>query len=91
MSNKTNQILFCAKKIESMLEYIRPNNGWEIAYDIPEHVNLTEWDRHYHNLYDGEDYFFVFVNGKLLYAINVTGDSVLTAVQELITKLAAKF
>mgnify|MGYP006958223422 CR=1 FL=1 len=38
--NKTEQILFATKKIKEILEHIRPNNGWEIAYDVPEHVSL---------------------------------------------------
>lgn len=89
--NKTEQILFATKKIEEILEHVRPNNGWEIAYDIPEHVSLTDWDRHYLNLINGDEYFFIYVNSELLYAVNVTGDSVLTAIYELIDKLAKKF
>lgn len=91
MSNKTEQILFATSKIEEILEHIRPNNGWEITYDKPEHMNLTDWDRKYLQLINGEDYFFLFVDSKLLYAVNVTGDSVITAIYELVAKLAAKF
>ena len=91
MSNKTEQIMFAISKIEEILEHIRPNNGWEIAYDIPEHVSLTDWERKYLNLINGKDYFFIFVDSKLLYAINVTGDSVLTAIYELMDKLSKKF
>ena len=91
MSNKTELIMFAVSKIEEILEHIRPNNGWEIAYDIPEHISLTDWDRKYLNLVDGENYFFIYVDSKLLYAVNVTCDSVLTAIQELVTKLSAKF
>ena len=91
MTKKDMQILHCTRKIEEILEYLRPNNQWEIAYDIPEHVHLSDWDRKYLGVIDGEDYFFIFVEGNPLYAINVTGDSVLTAIRELVEKLADKF
>ncbi len=91
MTNETLKMLFCADKVTEMLDCIRPNHKWEIAYDIPEHVSLTDWDRKYLNLIDGEKYFFIFIEDKLTYAVNVTGDSILTAIQELINKLAAKF
>lgn len=91
MTEKTKQICFGINRIQEILDHIRPNNNWEIVYDTPEHVPMTEWDRKYLQLCNGEDYFFIFVGSQLLYAVNVTGDSVLTAMQELITKLAEKF
>ena len=91
MDNKTTRILHCTEKVQEILDYLRPDNKWEIAYDKPEHVSLSDWERNYHNLYDREDYFFVFIDGKLVYTINVTGDNELTAIYELIEKLAKKF
>ena len=90
-TTKTAQILNCTKKIEEILDCIRPGHNWEIAYDIPEHVCVSDWDKEYLGLIDGEEYFFIFIGEELMYAVNVTGDSVLTAIQELVTKLAAKF
>lgn len=86
-----DKILFCKEKVEEMLECIRPGNDWKIVYSIPSKVTLSDWDRKYLGVIDGEDYFFIFVENRPLYAVNVTGDSVMTAIQELVTKLAAKF
>ena len=91
MTDKEIKILSCTRKVEEILDIIRPGNDWEIAYDIPEHVPMSDWTKSYLGLIDGEDYFFIYVEGRLLYAVNVTGDSELTAIQELITKLSAKF
>jgi len=91
MTEKTKQIIFGMSKIQEILNNIRPGNTWEIAYDNPERVPLSDWDRNYHNLIDGEDYFFIWQDKKLLYTIDVTGDSVLTALWELMEKLAKKF
>ena len=91
MTEKTIKILECTKKIEEILQIIRPDNNWEIAYDTPEHVDLTDWDRKYLQLIDGEDYFFIFVDGSPLYAVNVTGDSIICALYELIELLSRKF
>lgn len=81
---------FCAEKVKEILDYVRPNN-WEIIYCKPDEINLSEWKREYLQLIDNEDYFFVAIDGEVMYAVNVTGDSTLTAVQELVTKLASKF
>jgi hypothetical protein len=91
MCYKTKQIFFCIEKVKDMLDYIHPGNNWRITYDIPENVTLTDWDKQYHKLFDKEDYFFIWEGNKLLYTVNVTGDSTLTAIHELFTKLAAKF
>ena len=91
MTDKDIKILSCTNKVKEILDIILPGNDWEIAYDIPEHVPMSDWTKQYLQLIDGEDYFFIYVGGRLMYAVNVTGDSILTAIQELITKLAAKF
>lgn len=91
MPNENAQIQYGLKKVSELLEFIRPDNDWTIIYDVPERVPMTEWDKQYFQLIYGDNYFFIFVDGKLLYAVNVTGDSVLTAISELVNKLAAKF
>lgn len=91
MNKKTIKIIYCMSKIQDILDYLRPGNNWELAYDIPEHVVLSDWDKERLGLIDGEDYFFIFIENKVMYAINVTGDSVLTAIEELVHKLAQKF
>ena len=91
MSEKRKQINFCIDRIYEILDLLRPNNKWRILYGKTEDYDIDDWKKQYLQLVDREDYFFIYVENELLYAVNVTGDSVLTAVQELITKLAAKF
>ena len=91
MTNKTDLIFSCTKKVKEILDIIRPDNKWSIHYSKPAEINIPDWKREYLQLIDGEDYFFVDIDGDIIYAINVTGDSVLTAVHELVAKLAAKF
>lgn len=91
MSDKTTQINFCKQKIQEVLNYLRPGNRWNLVYTKPEDVALSTWNRKYLQLLDSEDYFIIYVNDEPLYAINVTGDSVLTAIRELVDKLADKF
>lgn len=91
MSNKTEQINFCMKKVIEILDYIRPGNEWDITYAKPENTDISDWKRNYLQIMDGEDYFFISVGDEILYAINVTGDSTLTAIHELIDQLAKKF
>ena len=91
MSSKTNQINFCIEKVHDILNEIRPGHKWHIEYNKPENIYIMSWKKEYLHLIDGEDYFFIYIDGDIIYAVNVTGDNVLTAIHELITKLAAKF
>ena len=56
-------------------------------------LKLSDWQRKYHHILSGEEYILVTDNttGDLLYAVNVTGDAVLTAIYELMKLLSAKF
>jgi len=89
--SKTEQINFAIQKVQEILNIIRPENNWKITYSTPENIEVSDWDRTYHGLINKEDYFFIWIGQKLHYTVNVTGDSVLTAIQELINKLALKF
>lgn len=91
MNSKTTQIDFCIEKIKEILDYLRPENKWNIGYAKPEEIIIPSWKYEYLQLIDGEDYFFIFIEDEIMYAINVTGDSVLTAIHELVGKLADKF
>jgi len=65
----------------------------EVTYrrETDESVNdFTEWARKYHGILPGEEYFYVW-KGQLLYAVNVSADSYLTAADELMGLLARKF
>lgn len=91
MLSKTTQIDFCTEKIKEILDYLRPDNKFKIVYAKPEEVNMSDWKREYLRLLCGEDYFIVCYDDEPLYAINVTGDSVLTAIRDLVNLLANKF
>ena len=91
MSTKRKIINFCIDRIYEILNEIRPGNNWTIIYSKPEEIELDDWKKQYLGIINGEDYFFIYIDHSLTYAVNVTGDSILTAVQELINKLAIKF
>ena len=91
MLSKTKQIDFCTEKIKEILDYLRPDNKFKIVYAKPEEVNMSDWKREYLRLLCDEDYFIVYYDDEPLYAINVTGDSVLTAIRDLVNLLANKF
>ena len=56
---------------------------------------FSDWSRQYHGIRTGEECFFVWEpveNGHgLLYVVQVTGDSLLTAAGELMKLVANKF
>ena len=56
---------------------------------------FSDWSRQYHGIRTGEECFFVWEpieNGhSLLYTVNVTGDSLLTAAEELMDLVSKKF
>ena len=96
-----------AEKIETILRYdIEPMltlidgekaDSWKIMYRVPD----TEWlslfvspyDQRRFHLMPGEEYFFIFekATDDLLYVVDVTADSILTAISELVNLLARKF
>ena len=94
------------EQMQMVLTQIRPiltmvNEGkalsWTINYRLATSPWLeaatSPWDRSYHHITPGDEYFWIFdgVTGDLLYTVNVTGDSVLTAASELMNLLARKF
>lgn len=50
----------------------------------------SDWDRQRFQLRSGEEYFLIR-RRTLLYAVNVTSDSILTAAHELMDLIARKF
>lgn len=53
--------------------------------------NYSSFEVIYHHLIPNEEYFLIFYGQQLLYAVNVTGDSILTAGCELMMLVAKKF
>ena len=70
--------------------------NWNMIYrkETEETIGrLTDWERRYHHISVGGEYIQVreVDTGDLLYAVDVTGDSVLTALGELFDLLTKKF
>ena len=92
---KEQQINFCIEKIQEMLHVINPEKQWTIKYFYPKDMNdfmpYSPWDVQRHHLFVHDEYFLILDDNGILYAVNVTGDSVLTAVEELMLLLSKKF
>ena len=91
-ATKTAQMEFIAQDITKLANRFI-SDPIEITYrrETKESVNdFTEWARHRHGILSGDEYFYVW-RGELLYAVNVSADSPLTAAEELMRLLAAKF
>lgn len=75
------------------LRFLNPEKDWNIIYEITKDCKQKygDWECDYHGIIDGEEYFFIFEKDRLLYAVNITGDSVLTAFWELAEVLSNKF
>lgn len=92
-----------ANSIESMIRLHGGNKEQRqriaITYTRLDDENISQFSdfqRRYYGLLTGEEYFIIWDErgaGKpdLLYAVNVTGDSILTAGGELMTLVAKKF
>ena len=85
-----------AKAAMSLVRMARPDSDIDIAYaqETPESVaDFTEWQRELKRIYAGSEYFHIWDgrSGSLLYAVNVTSDSLLTAASELMQLIANKF
>jgi hypothetical protein len=85
-----------AKAAMSLVRMARPEKDIDIAYarETPESVaDFTEWQRELKRIYAGNEYFHIWDgrDGSLLYAVNVTSDSLLTAASELMQLIARKF
>ena len=54
-------------------------------------AGFSEWARSKFHLVKGDEYFLITKCGVRHYMVNITGESSLTAVKELMDKIAAKF
>lgn len=91
-ATKTAQMEFVAQEITTLVNrFVR--DPIEITYrrETEESVkDYTEWGRQRFGIHSGFEYFYVW-RGEMLYAVDVTADSVLTAAEELMRLLAEKF
>ena len=82
--------------IMSMLKIVNPQKAkrWRIEYMRMGKDTLDtfgSFEVNYHGLLLNEEYIMIFDETGLLYAINVTGNSVLYTLKELMDKCADKF
>ena len=92
MTLMTNALI----SVERILKQARPDKKLELTYtrETSQTVNsFTDFQRQYFGIRPREEYIYVFdlETGDLLYAVNVTADSVLTAISELMDLLSRKF
>ena len=80
------QVIDASKEYSWNIIYRRATDPWLES-------TTTEWERKHHQIVRNDEYFWIWERetGDLLYTINVTGDSVLTAASELMNLLARKF
>ena len=92
---KQSRIEACLQHIRGIMEICRPDKPLRIEYMKISEDNInsfTEWERRYHHILTGDEYFIIREeDGQLLYARNVSGDSILTALWELMDLIAKKF
>lgn len=94
--DKEQAINFALNDVLNILHLARADKNIGIEYIRTTQENLkrfSEWDRERFVMLTGEELFLVSDNrtNHLLYVVNVTGDSVLTAMAELMNMIANKF
>ena len=95
---RDNDLYETAKSIEKLLrQYGKDRALCQRVYIIYERLSrervrgFSPFQREYFHLLSGEEYFLIYDDWGLMYAVNVTGDSVLTAGNELLSLVAKKF
>jgi len=94
---RTERMQTIAATIETLLHDSNPRTVTEditIRYIVPTESTMpvfTDWERTYNHILPGEEYFIIREKDFVLYVVNVSDDSDLTAAEELIRKVAAKF
>ena len=99
--SKCDQIKACLRNIDRIMETVCPDKQlrieyWRIDNDDGFGVsidNFTEWEQKYFHILTGEEYIIIWdeEESHLLYVINITGDSILTALSELMNLMSRKF
>jgi hypothetical protein len=86
---------FAIEQVQNILTMVNPMKKWTIKFQKLDNENIhdfSDWDRKYYGLHTGDESFLIFdEEDHLLYVVNVTGDSIITAVYELMSKLSCKF
>ena len=99
MIDKSTEMNHCIRQVQNILHIIRPKKKWYIYYDKMNSENIcqyTEWQRQYHGIRTGDEYIFIREDDEncdfpLLYVVNVSAESTLFAMSNLMKLLADKF
>ena len=94
MEKKKTQIEYGIMQIKGILQMLRPEKVWKITYAKMNGDNIeefSEWHRQYHGIRAGDEYFFIWEGDSLLYAGNVSAESALYSLSNLMKLLADKF
>lgn len=93
--NKKAEISYGIMQIESILHMIHPEKKWKILWtkiDDETWNCLSDWQKQYHGIIKNQEYFLIFDEfGALLYALNVSAESTLYSLSNLMKLLADKF
>ena len=93
--SKKAEISYGIMQIESILHMIHPEKKWRILWtkiDDEAWNCLSDWQKQYHGIIKNQEYFLIFDEfGALLYALNVSAESTLFSLSNLMKLLADKF
>lgn len=91
--NRADEMRRIGKTLESLVNSYNPDPISITYNDLNDEKirEYTRWDRERFRLHTGEEAFFVWRRGNLLYVVPVDADSYLTAAGELMQLLAKKF
>lgn len=101
-SKRESEMRRVARSAMNMLRLARPDRKLGIGYVKPDDKQIeryTDWQRQRNHIHTGLEYFMVWDHSpdwdtdepELLYAVDVTADSLLTAAWELFELLSKKF
>lgn len=93
--NKKKQMDKACDHLTELIALEYPKKGIRVRYEkvgTEVYAEFSEFEKQYHKIRLGDEYILIYdPEGILLYAINVTYDSMLTAVDEAMRLIAAKF
>jgi hypothetical protein len=92
MKNETMPL--CLESVRDIMRIAHPDKYVRLEYmeETEESVaKWNEWYRKYHNIRPGQQNIYIFDEDGLLYKVDVTWDSTLTAIHELMELIARKF
>jgi hypothetical protein len=93
MTQRHQALKDIAARIESMIRAHGRRNDIKIRFTRIGEGNInryTDFQREYHGIISGDEYFMIDDPDGLLYAVNVSGDSNMTAAAELMELVSRK-